>query len=230
MASLHAVNIGEDNQQGSDDAAHHHGDGTGGSAVKDAAALVPGVVVDPARLKLPVATSSRVLEGHADPAVWLVGAHGGAGVSTLAHVLAPAGDAGQVWPYAERSLCCVVVCRSTAMGLEDAHDVLIQARGGLAGDVHVLGLAVVADAPGRTPKALEQKIAVISQITSHVWRVPYIEHWRDQMRNTLPVWRPGDELVRRRRGRLPPGSVPWMVGEMGQEMFAEFQSFMKRNA
>ena len=50
-------------------------------------ALQPGgVVVDAARLKLPVAPHSQVPAGESDPAVWLVGAHGGAGVSTLACV------------------------------------------------------------------------------------------------------------------------------------------------
>ncbi|KQB84079.1 hypothetical protein Cocul_00875 [Corynebacterium oculi] len=187
-----------------------------------------GIVVHPSKLKLPVAATSRVAPGEDDPAVWLVGAHGGAGVSTLAHVLAPAGDAGMMWPSGERSMCCVLVCRSTAMGLEDAHDVLIQARNGLAGDVVVLGLVVVADAPGRTPKTLEQKIAVLSQITQKVWRVPYIDQWRGEMREDLPVWVPGDELPRKRRGRLPPGVVPPVVGEIGQEIFTSFQRVMRK--
>lgn len=126
-------------------------------------------------------------------------------------------------------MCCVVVCRSTAMGLEDAHDVLLQARSGLAGDVTVLGLVVVADAPGRTPKALEQKISVMSQITDRVWRVPYLDQCRSEMREELPVWMPGDAPARKRRGRLPPGVIPSVVGEIGEEMFTAFQRVMKKN-
>lgn len=174
--------------------------------------------------RLAVAEATRVSPGEDIPAVWLVGAHGGAGVSTLAHAIAPAGDAGMVWPQGESSQACVVVCRSTAMGLDAAHDALIQASYDPDVAVDVLGLVVVADAPGRTPKALEQKITVISSVAARVWRVPYLEAWRlAQSVEALPVWRPGDEVPRKRRGRIPPDVVPPAVGEVAAEMFEAFR-------
>ena len=64
------------------------------------------------------------------PLLWIVGAHGGAGASTWAHLLG-AGDAGVAWPQhvnPTRLLSIVVCCRSTAAALRAAQDVAIEWR------------------------------------------------------------------------------------------------------
>lgn len=79
------------------------------------------------------------------PLLWIVGAHGGAGASTWAHIL-EVGDAGTAWPQhvnPSRSLDIVVCCRSTAAGLRAAQDVAIEwASGALLGNLlaSLLGL------------------------------------------------------------------------------------------
>lgn len=140
------------------------------------------------------------------PAVWLVGAHGGAGVSTLAHILAPMGDAGQAWPAGVENPYCVLVCRSTKVGLERAHQAALQARAGHAGDIMLLGIAIVADTPGKLPKALNRKIGVIEQ-HFRIWRIPYLEAIRVADIDELAVWEPGYEMPERKkrsRRKTPP--------------------------
>lgn len=157
---------------------------------------------------LPVATTSVATKtGSTDPApaVWLVGAHGGAGCTTLAHLCAPMGDAGQVWPAAEENPFCIVVCRSTKHGLERAHQAALQARAGEAGEIILLGVAIVEDTPEPCPKVLERKISVIER-HFRTWRIPYLEEVRTVDLDELASWEPGDEhpQPRRKLGRKKP--------------------------
>lgn len=150
---------------------------------------------------LPISAQSLV-EDEADepaPAVWLVGAHGGAGVTTLSRILAPMGDAGGAWPAGEENPFCALVCRSTTTGLERAHQAALQARAGQAGDSVLLGIIIVDDAPGKTPKTLAQKISVISE-HFRIWRIPYLEQVRLAHTDELAMWEPGYEPPEPRRG------------------------------
>lgn len=127
---------------------------------------------------LPVATTALWSGDPAwPPAFWLVGAHGGAGVSALASMIAPAGDAGRVWPSADASPLCVVVARSDVAGLEHAHDAILQSRAGDAGACEVVGLVVVDATPGRWPKPVSAQVDVLKELVE-VWRVPYLPQLR----------------------------------------------------
>ncbi|MEZ2190075.1 hypothetical protein [Corynebacterium sp. CCM 9204] len=77
---------------------------------------------------LPVADEPLVLADtwQTAPAVWLVDAHGDAGVTSLSHVWEPMGDAGQTWPGTDEHPWCVVVRRSTKTGLEKAHQAVFR--------------------------------------------------------------------------------------------------------
>lgn len=113
------------------------------------------------------------------PLLWIVGAHGGAGASTWAHLLG-AGDAGVAWPQhvnPTRLLRIVVCCRSTAAGLRAAQDVAIEwASGALPGQL--VGLVVGADAPGRLPRELRDQLQITSGAFPHCAFVPWQAHWR----------------------------------------------------
>ena len=113
------------------------------------------------------------------PLLWVVGAHGGAGTSTWAHILS-AGDAGASWPQhinPTRALSIVVCCRSTAAGLRAAQDVGIEwASGALPGQL--VGLIVGADAPGRMPRELHELREVTSGAFPHSTFVPWQAQWR----------------------------------------------------
>ena len=87
-------------------------------------------------------------------AVWWLGAHGGAGESTLEELFSGSRAADHSWPLtaAERPPARVVlVARTHARGLRAAQSAI---REWAAGDAQVLllGLVLIADAPGRLPR------------------------------------------------------------------------------
>nr|WP_286219605.1 hypothetical protein [Paraoerskovia sediminicola] len=45
-------------------------------------------------------------------------------------------------------------------------------------NVELLGLAIVADAPGRLPRALRHQAQVIAGGVPRTWNVPWMESWR----------------------------------------------------
>lgn len=114
------------------------------------------------------------------PAVWVVGAHGGAGESTLAALLHGAAEAGHAWPVREDGDgedVVLLVCRSSAAGLRAAQLAAIEYGSGALPGV-LAGLVVMADAPGRLPKALTDQIRLVAGAVPHLWQVPWVEAWR----------------------------------------------------
>ncbi|ATL72554.1 hypothetical protein CRH09_39930 (plasmid) [Nocardia terpenica] len=144
------------------------------------------------------------------PAVWLLGAHGGAGVSTLAQMLAPAGDCGRRWPagLGGESPYVVIVTRETIEGLSRAHDLLRQFHCGLAARRTVLlGLITTAHQAGRQPKPIRRYLDVIWDLVPEAgrWRVEWQGDWPLTELKDLPTWTPGD--VRPAKGADPLASV-----------------------
>lgn len=112
--------------------------------------------------------------------LWWLGAHGGAGESSLA-ALVPA------WPAAEHGWPdtsgtepsrVVVTARSSMRGLRAAQLAATQWASGLVPHVQVVGLVVVADAPGRLPRPLRDFSQLVAGGFPRMWSVPWIEPWR----------------------------------------------------
>jgi len=132
--------------------------------------------VSPPDRRLPVLGSSSVRPARGGDTWWLLGVHGGAGVSSLVRAGAGGKDADRAW-RADGSF--VAVARRTAYGLEWARDAARQhAAGYVSADVLLAGLVVVADAPGRTPKRLSAFLDLICGAYARVWEVPWVEEWR----------------------------------------------------
>jgi hypothetical protein len=109
--------------------------------------------------------------------VALLGAHGGAGVTSLlrAGLHQVAVDAGRCWPPAGPVL---LVARTSTSGLEWARDLARQHASGLAGDVELLGLVLVPDAPGRLPARTAGLRDLVSGAFARTWQLPWLEEWR----------------------------------------------------
>lgn len=114
--------------------------------------------------------------------IWFVGAHGGAGESTLAGLLPNAGAADHRWPvHADDSIADVVlVARTSASGLTAARTALTQWAAGNTPPVRLLGLVLMPDAPGRLPKPLSALAEVVAGGVRDrmVWHLPWVEAWR----------------------------------------------------
>lgn len=131
----------------------------------------PGLITAP--------PAHRRLDAHPGPVrgLALVGAHGGAGVSSLlrAGLDLIAVDANRRWPSAG---AVVLVARTSTSGLEWARDAARQHASGLAGDVELLGLVLVPDAAGRLPARTAGLRDLVTGAFARTWHMPWLHEWR----------------------------------------------------
>lgn len=110
----------------------------------------------------------------------VVGTHGGAGTSTVAHLL-NATDSGTLCPDPDEigfPARVILTARTNAAGLMAAS----RALAGYSATAHpegpyLVGFVLTADAPGRLPKPLRRRITVLSSATM-VFRLPWVREWR----------------------------------------------------
>lgn len=127
----------------------------------------------------------------APPRVWLLGASGGAGVTTLERVLGFAADAGRRWPGADdtgQSTNVVIVARETAGGLRAARRLLEQYAAGDTGAAVLIGLITVAHRPDPMPEGIAELRAEVAGAAPAVWRVDWQGRWPQVDIVDLPVW------------------------------------------
>lgn len=123
--------------------------------------------------------------------VFVVGTHGGAGTSTVARLL-NALDSGCAWPeppYGVR-VNVVLTARTSAAGLRAASRALAgYCAHGYPESAHLAGFVLVADAPGRLPKDLGRRIAILAS-AAMVYRLPWVREWRlsEVTPDPLAVW------------------------------------------
>lgn len=106
-----------------------------------------------------------------------VGAHGGAGTSTLATVY-DGHDCGRDWPGPDDPRSVLLVARTHAAGLRAVERALEGFRQGEAPPgLDLDAVVLVADAPGRLPRPLDRDIRAIEESVD-VRRVPWVPAWR----------------------------------------------------
>lgn len=137
--------------------------------------------------------ANRVVSGSA--MLWIVGSHGGAGESRTADLIDGARPTGHCWPVMQDGSKprVLLVCRTDMRGLTTAQSALTQWASGATPKVELIGLAVLADAPGKTPKALRDFAAIIGGGAPRLWILPWVEAWRHGDSTTTP---PGREYQR----------------------------------
>ena len=126
----------------------------------------------------------REPHGQVDGAqLWLMGVHGGAGVSTLQRHLAGAGllagDAGRAWPMPD-GLPVFVVTRTHLAGLRAAQTAALQYLSRHAPDgVEWRGCILVPDAPGKLPRPMVQLAAqLVTGTFPHTLAAPFVDELR----------------------------------------------------
>ena len=112
--------------------------------------------------------------------IWWVGVHGGAGESTMARLLPGSRAAKHRWPIPPPPVPTptVLVARTHAYGLRSAQQAAAEWASGAVQGVVVLGLVLVADAPGRLPRVLDDFADIVGGSVPRVWDIPWIEEWR----------------------------------------------------
>ncbi|MGN9761794.1 DUF6668 family protein [Streptomyces sp. SD31] len=106
-----------------------------------------------------------------------IGTHGGAGVSTLAAVYG-GHDCGRAWPGPADPPSVLLVARTHAAGLAAALYALeVFRRGEAPHGLDLDAVVLVADAPGRLPRPLAERVKVIESAID-VYRVPWVPAWR----------------------------------------------------
>ncbi|WP_416429808.1 DUF6668 family protein [Paenarthrobacter nicotinovorans] len=133
--------------------------------------------------------ATRIMTGTA--ALWVVGSHGGAGESRAADLLNGARPTGHCWPILQNGTKprVLLVCRADMRGLTTAQSALTQWASGAAPAVDLIGLAVLADAPGKTPKALRDFTSIVGGGAPRLWTLPWVEAWRHGDSTTTPTAR-----------------------------------------
>lgn len=163
------------------------------------------------------------------PMVWLVGAHGGAGVSTLAHQLGMAGDAYRRWPSGrftdQESPLVLVVAAEHASGLDAASRLLRQHLSGQGSAAQLLGLVTVGASRGKLPQSLNYRLRTVCDIAPHTWRIPFIEGYHAHTPDELPVWSPDEQIVRPRRSDPTKILIP-EVEQLGGDLIATVNAFI----
>lgn len=114
----------------------------------------------------------------ADPGrVWLVGAHGGAGCTTIymsaRDLYADAGRALPVSTDPARPARVVLCARGTGRGLQSLRELLAWWHAGGMGTTRLLGVAVTAPCR-RTPRALRRGADLVGSAAPALWRLPWI--------------------------------------------------------
>lgn len=124
--------------------------------------------------------AESLLRNEQGEPVWFVGAHGGAGESSLAALHDHWRAADHAWPVLDSDpQRCVLVARSNLTGLTAAQRALRQwATPTTRPAVHLLGLVVVADAPGKLPAPLRDLITLVAAGAPQLWQVEWVEAWR----------------------------------------------------
>lgn len=154
------------------------------SSVDSEAGTDPVPVSGPSRPQPGVAAPTGalpIIRRQGPAALWVVGAHGGAGESSLADLDERWVASGHSWPVLrDLTPCqCVVVARTSVRGLLAARTALTQwASSGIGPSARVVGLVLVADAPGKLPTPLRDLAKVVAGGAPRVWQVPWIEAWR----------------------------------------------------
>ena len=138
----------------------------------------PGIPPLPVTEQLPRRTISRQ---ELLTSLWWVGAHGGAGESTLERLLPGSKAAGHAWPISpnpDRSARVVLLARTSFSGLTAGQRALRDwASGAVA--VQLDGLVLIADAPGRLPKELRALAELVaSAAPGRSWQLPWQPDWR----------------------------------------------------
>ncbi|MFF0528710.1 hypothetical protein ACFYT3_09985 [Nocardia amikacinitolerans] len=169
--------------------------------------------------------------GPHPPLFAVLGAHGGAGASTLARWWAPAADTGLAWPASPATTQRVLVAaRLCIPGLTAAAERLREYRAGLAPTgVTVIGLVLTAARPGKVPAAVRRYRGVVAELVDAVYDIGWHDELIVRELTELAQHIPFDPPPRRRRTALTQ-LVPADVHAAGAHIITRLAATHKTSA
>ena len=127
-----------------------------------------------------VRLQSRLLTpGGGRARCWWLGAHGGAGETTLASLFAGIPAAEHHWPISNgpRKTSVVLVAKTNFWGMVAAQAAMRDWSANHRRHVTVLGLVLIADRRGRLPRPLLDLQRTLGGATGNLWWLPWVESW-----------------------------------------------------
>ncbi len=194
-------------------AAHRDGDHTAGDGVPADATQSADTTIEapPTQRRAPTRAEPLPTTAAYPPLFAVLGAHGGAGASTLTRWWVHAADTGRAWPASAATTQRVVVAARECMpGLTAAADRLREWRAHVTPPgVQVVGLVLIAPRPGDVPRTVRRYADTISELVDGiVARIGWHEQLLGCELDDLAVYTPGDPVApaartrRRRRADL----------------------------
>lgn len=117
--------------------------------------------------------------------LWVVGTHGGAAETTIAQLLDGAA-AGHRWPESSPPASVLLTARTHRTGLLAAQLAMRAWAAGQTPHIRLVGLLLVADAPGKLPKPLADLAEVLKGGVPHMWQIPWVDQYRISVAPTDP--------------------------------------------
>lgn len=193
--------------------------------------LDPATITAPAPgRRAPVREAPLPTTGTHPPLFAVLGAHGGAGTSTLARWWAPAADTGLAWPASPLTTQRVLIAaRLCIPGLTAAAERLREWHAGLAPDgVLVIGLVLTAARPGKVPAAVRRYHSVVAELVDQVHQIGWHDELTVRELNELAEFTPFDPAPKRRTPLT--AAVPADVHRAGTRIIAHLSATHTRAA
>lgn len=199
------------------------GDGGGSEAPRGARRGV-----HPPRADEMAAVWDRPIPTDRPAAVWLLAAHGGAGVSTLCQWVSRAGDAVGRWPggHGQQSPFVIIVAEESVRGLARAHALARQYAANAAGPTaHLLGVVTVARVPGKRPQAVRHQRELLTGLVDQLWSIPFVPGLNELALSDLPSWELGEAPTTKKRP-APREAVPAPVAAFAADVMDEISAHL----
>lgn len=146
-------------------------------AVEPLQPSLPGPDLPQRGVPAPERGGLRVRAVRPGPTLWVVGAHGGSGESSIASLCPQWSGTGRAWPSLAGA-SCVLVARTHYSGLTAAQAALTQWAAWTGPPPMLEGLILIADAPKKLPRPLRDLAALVAGGSPRTWHLPWIEEWR----------------------------------------------------
>lgn len=112
--------------------------------------------------------------------VIVLGAHGGAGTTTVNRMLAPAAHEGSYEDWTRQLEPMVLVAKATAYGLRKATEAMTWVNHVIRSAPYQIAppvLVLVADAPGGEPSTAKARARLVQDQVRGIVRIPYVPAW-----------------------------------------------------